>query len=133
MEEKGHYKGKNFTMDWDPDNKIIYIVVSGYHKKEDAEEFTAKFRDFLNDFSSTPFKILVNGLELSKSDHEARRIYTKYVKGNFEHDLAGAVALCSKNLFIRMVGKFVVAVAPTTRLRIFDKVEDGFSWLKSSK
>lgn len=132
MNEKSfHYKGKNFTMDWDEETKIVSIAVGGHHKKEDAEEFVGKFKEFIENFSDTPFKILVNGLNLSKSDHEARRVYTEYVRGNFKHGLAGSVALCSSNLFIRMVGKFVVSVAPSTKLRIFSKVEDGLKWLKS--
>jgi hypothetical protein len=130
MESEKHYKGKNFTMDWDGENKILSSNVSGYHRKEDAEEFVGKFKEFVKDLPATPLKILVNGFALSKSDHEARRIYTDYTKSYYKYR-PGIVALCSGNLFIRMVGKFVVAVAPNTKFRIFNKVEDGLKWLKS--
>ncbi|OGZ18991.1 MAG: hypothetical protein A2175_01540 [Candidatus Nealsonbacteria bacterium RBG_13_42_11] len=130
MEEKKHYEGKRFTMDWDPETKIISVVIRGYHRKEDAEEFINKFTEFTDPLPHTALKIMVNGLKMSKSDSAARRMYVNYTKGRFKQR-PGVVALCSANLFIRMVGKFVVAVAPGTNFRVFDTPEKGLKWLKS--
>ena len=84
MDKGFHYKGKNFTIDFDGGDEILFITVGGDHKKEDAQEFVGKFREFVEKFPGVKFKLLVNGLSLSKSDHEARRIYTNYVRGNFK-------------------------------------------------
>ena len=117
-------------MDWDSGTNIVSITVGGNHKGEDATELSKKFQEFVIDSTTAPFKILVNGSDSCKGDPESRRIHTEFIRKNFKKR-PGAVALCSSSLFIKMIGKFVITVAPNAKLRIFDKVEDGINWLKS--
>jgi hypothetical protein len=132
MNEKKHYKGKNFTMDWDGESKIVSITVSGNHDKEDAKELSGKFAEFLSDYKAGPFKILVNGLDSCRSDFESRKIHADFIKKNFKHR-PGAVALCSSSLFIKMIGKFIITITPNAKLKVFDNIEEGLKWLEEVK
>lgn len=130
-EEMFCYEGKKIVINWEQKDQILFIVLNGVHKKEDAEEFSLEFEKFLKKNPVDPLKILIDATQLTKSDHEARRIYTAFVK---KHKLTthGKVALCSANVFVTMVGKFVTIIAPKTiNFKTFKTVSQGLKWLKS--
>jgi hypothetical protein len=131
MEETFYYKGKKFLMNWAPKDKIFFVAMKGVQKKEDANDFSLKLGEFLKKIPVDPFKILIDATQLIKSDHEARRIYTNFVK---EHKSIthGRVAMCSANVFATIVGKFITIIAPKNiNFKIFKTVNQGLKWLKS--
>lgn len=131
MEEKFKYQGKKFLLEWNEENKILAINMGGSHNKEDAEDFGVGLKDFFGKKEKLSLlKILIDARKLEKSDHEARRLYAGIAK-EAAKKMKGKVALCSANVFVRMVGNFVVmAASGDIEMKIFSGPDEGLKWLK---
>jgi hypothetical protein len=133
MEEKIEYQGENFTMSWDPEKETLFITTKGSHDEKDARDLVEKFSEILKKTTVNPLKILIEANKTLKSDHEARRIYSNFVK-EARKNRNTIIALCSANVFVRMVGKFIaVAAGSTMKFNLFANTEDGSRWLEKYK
>ena len=132
MESKEfNYKGKNFSIRWDPKDQMIFIETWGKHDKAIAEMFMTKFGEFYKRFSTPESaKILVENVKLIKTDHEARRAYTEQVK---IFPGSGMIAVCGANTIIRIVCNFLLSnliKRKNTKVKFFTTSVEGLKWLK---
>jgi hypothetical protein len=125
------HKGEKFSIHWDPNERILFTEMWGAHNKKDAEEYRAKFKEFLEKIPGTASVCQLYDLsKQKKTDHEARRIYTEISK----YPRAGTSAICGANILIRVVTNFIAtATGRKNSIKSFAAVEEGLKWLRETK
>jgi hypothetical protein len=128
--EELKYTGEKFSIYWDSQEEILFVDMWGEHKKEDAEEYKAKFEEFANKIpSGKPIQILVDVSKQTKSDNEARKIYTEVSK----RPRSGNSAICGANIMVRVIAAFIATATNRKNIKVFAKKEEGLKWLKEIK
>lgn len=131
-ENNFEYKGENFSISWNSKEQILFIETLGVHDKKITEMFITKFREFYKRFAKPELvtKILVDSSKLIKTNHEARRIYTKQVKTFLG---AAKIAICGANTVIRVVSNFLLGTVikrKNIKVKFFTTTNEGLKWLK---
>lgn len=129
MDEKEfNFKGKNSSFLWDSKNNILFIKLWGNIDAEAAEEFSVFDNKFFKEFfTGKSIKMLVDALDATSLNHEARRIFVGTIKG---FNVKTKVAVCCKNAVFRVIGFFIAAVAKNLiNILFFSDKEKALEWL----
>jgi len=124
------YTGEKFLIYWDPEEKILFEEFWGEHHIKDAEDYQNKFSELAAKIpGNDPINILADVSKQKKTDHEARRIYTKISS----HPRSGNSAICGANLVVGMIANFIGIATRRKNIKCFSTRDEGLSWLREIK
>ena len=132
------YKNNEFRISWDKKERILFIDNFGLHTKETAELFIEKFNEIYKNISKVepniplvePIKIFITVKKLIKTEHDARRIYTKLAKNTIG---SGRIVIYGSNILIKVMINFLIGPVVNMKkmkIRFFTNAEEGMKWLK---
>lgn len=128
METKDfQYKGEQFSIRWDPKEEVIFSEVWGNHDKNDATEFMNNTNEIIKKFGIKIPYVLIDASRQKASDHEARRVYTKWLR---DDPMKSYSAICGGNTLIRIIINFIFTTTKNKRSKVFATLEEGLKWLK---
>jgi len=114
--------------------EILFIETWGKHTEEIAKDFSIKIKEFRKEFTGSKLiKVLADASRSIKTDHEARRVYTKLTK---EKDFlaGGVVAVYGANVLIKTVTEFMlffVKKRVNVDIRFFTNKKEALKWLRA--
>ncbi len=124
------YKGRKFTISFDPKKGIVFLKDWGGVDEQKAKEMKNKIVEFLEKISpGSPVKLLIEVEKYIKMTPEARRVFFSLVKIMREKEVR--VALITSSPTVRVVARFIgVAIEA---FNSFNTKEEGTRWLEKQK
>lgn len=130
---KSDIKKDDAPIKWFPEDRIVYLAPSGDFTKKEADKIVDQVcKAFAELAENERLSLIIDATGAYKTNHEARRIYTKCAKDY--NGKVSKIAMFKANTFTRLVVKFVLnAAGSDAELKFFDNFEDGFKWIKEGK
>ena len=127
---KDNEKEENQSIKWFPEDRIVFLAPSGDFTKDEADKIVNEVSAAFNEITKNEkLNLIIDASKAYKTNHEARRVYTKFAK-----DYKGKVskiAMFKANTFTKLIIQFVLSASGTdAKLKIFNNLEDSLKWIR---